>query len=66
MANKTEYLPASVKTKIYKTGQTRGADDDVIYQNRPSIGGKMERIIELLSGKYSGFISKKNTVNEIV
>ena len=21
-------------TKIYKTGQTRGADDDVIYQNR--------------------------------
>lgn len=34
MANKTEYLPASVKTKIYKTGQTRGADDDVIYQNR--------------------------------
>lgn len=23
-----------VDTKIYKTGQTRGADDDVIYQNR--------------------------------
>lgn len=34
MAKKTAYLPASVKTKIYKTGQTRGADDDVIYQNR--------------------------------
>ena len=27
-------LPKEVKTKIYKTGQTRGADDDVIYQNR--------------------------------
>lgn len=29
-------LPSKVKTKIYKTGQTRGADDDVIYQNRVS------------------------------
>lgn len=27
-------LPKVVKTKIYKTGQTRGADDDVIFQNR--------------------------------
>lgn len=27
-------LPALIETKIYKTGQTRGADDDVIYQNR--------------------------------
>ena len=27
-------LPESIKKKIYKTGQTRGADDDVIYQNR--------------------------------
>ncbi len=27
-------LPNSVRQKIYKTGQTRGADDDVIYQNR--------------------------------
>ena len=24
--------PKLVQTKIYKTGQTRGADDDVIYQ----------------------------------
>lgn len=30
----TSYLPPSVKTKIYKTGQTRGANDDVIFQNR--------------------------------
>lgn len=28
--------PKAVKTKIYKTGQTRGADDDVIFQNRVS------------------------------
>lgn len=27
-------IPKAVITKIYKTGQTRGADDDVIYQNR--------------------------------
>jgi len=29
-------LPVFLKTKIYKTGQTRGADDDVIFQNRVS------------------------------
>ena len=27
-------LPKSISRKIYKTGQTRGADDDVIFQNR--------------------------------
>lgn len=27
-------LPQLIHRKIYKTGQTRGADDDVIYQNR--------------------------------
>lgn len=27
-------LPKQIKDKIYKTGQTRGADDDVIFQNR--------------------------------
>ncbi|MEY4659851.1 MAG: hypothetical protein RJB36_1617 [Bacteroidota bacterium] len=31
MANR---LPRLLQRKIYKTGQTRGADDDVIYQNR--------------------------------
>lgn len=29
-------LPTLLERKIYKTGQTRGADDDVIYQNRVS------------------------------
>jgi hypothetical protein len=29
-------LPILLSRKIYKTGQTRGADDDVIYQNRVS------------------------------
>ena len=29
-------LPALLDRKIYKTGQTRGADDDVIFQNRVS------------------------------
>lgn len=29
-------LPELLDRKIYKTGQTRGADDDVIYQNRVS------------------------------
>ena len=27
-------LPSLLKRKLYKTGQTRGADDDVIFQNR--------------------------------
>lgn len=34
MKKKRVSLPHDIKTKIYKTGQTRGADDDVIYQNR--------------------------------
>ncbi len=34
MKQKISYIPKSVRTKIYKTGQTRGADDDVIFQNR--------------------------------
>jgi len=29
-------LPTLLERKLYKTGQTRGADDDVIYQNRVS------------------------------
>ncbi len=29
-------LPALLDRKLYKTGQTRGADDDVIFQNRVS------------------------------
>jgi hypothetical protein len=29
-------LPQLLDRKIYKTGQTRGADDDEIYQNRVS------------------------------
>ena len=32
-------LPKLIKDKIYKTGQTRGADDDVIYQNRVGRNG---------------------------
>ena len=32
----TPNLPPLLKSKIYKTGQTRGADDDVIFQNRVS------------------------------
>lgn len=31
---KNNQIPHAVATKIYKTGQTRGADDDVIFQNR--------------------------------
>lgn len=34
MANKLPKLPALLERKISKTGQTRGAVDDVIYQNR--------------------------------
>lgn len=34
MATRLPRLPQLLDRKIYKTGQTRGADDDVIYQNR--------------------------------
>lgn len=34
MSKRAPKLPKLLKSKIYKTGQTRGADDDVIYQNR--------------------------------
>ncbi len=34
MAARLSKLPQLLDRKIYKTGQTRGADDDVIYQNR--------------------------------
>lgn len=34
MAKRSPQLPSLLQRKIYKTGQTRGADDDVIYQNR--------------------------------
>ncbi len=34
MAPRLPNLPKLLDRKIYKTGQTRGADDDVIYQNR--------------------------------
>jgi len=36
MKNRTPNLPTLLARKIYKTGQTRGADDDVIFQNRVS------------------------------
>ncbi len=32
--NSSGKLPKLLERKIYKTGQTRGADDDVIFQNR--------------------------------
>ena len=35
----TNIIPKPVQTKIYKTGQTRGADDDVIYQNPGGFAG---------------------------
>lgn len=35
-AQRLPKLPQLLDRKIYKTGQTRGADDDVIYQNRVS------------------------------
>jgi hypothetical protein len=33
-SSKLPSLPHLLKSKFYKTGQTRGADDDVIFQNR--------------------------------
>ena len=38
MAKKSNlpHIPTLLERKLYKTGQTRGADDDEIYQNRVS------------------------------
>ena len=34
MRTRIPKLPRKLESKIYKSGQTRGADDDDIYQNR--------------------------------
>ena len=34
MATRLPKIPQLLARKIYKTGQTRGADDDEIFQNR--------------------------------
>jgi hypothetical protein len=39
MEQRLPKLPALMQRKIYKTGQTRGADDDVIFQNRVNRNG---------------------------
>ncbi len=36
--------PKPVSVKMYKTGQTRGADDDVIFQNRVSRSSTLVRL----------------------
>lgn len=41
-------LPQLLDRKIYKTGQTRGADDDVIFQNR--VGRNSTVLIRLFTG----------------
>ncbi|OXA78420.1 BstXI restriction endonuclease [Flavobacterium aquidurense] len=39
MAKRLPKLPPLLQSKIYKTGQTRSANDDVIYQNRANRNG---------------------------
>lgn len=39
MAKRLPKLPRLLQSKIYKTGQTRSANDDVIYQNRANRNG---------------------------
>ncbi len=39
IAKSIPHLPKSIKDKIYKTGQTRGADNDEVYQNRVGRNG---------------------------
>lgn len=64
--SQSQVLTKAVRTKLYKTGQTRGADDDVIFQNRvlrnstvliPYRDYKQCMIAPTLKGKYeNGFI----------
>ena len=50
MAKKLPKLPQLLGRKIYKTGQTRGADDDLIYQNR--VGRNSTVLIPFSSWEY--------------
>ena len=55
-------LPKLIKDKIYKTGQTRGADDDVIYQNR--VGRNSTVLIPYSMWERCRMQSEKNAVYE--
>lgn len=52
MSAKIAKLPQLLSRKIYKTGQTRGADDDVIYQNRVARNSTVLIPYELWSDKF--------------
>lgn len=47
-------LPQLLARKLYKTGQTRGADDDVIYQNRVSRNSTVLIPFQYIEESFSG------------
>lgn len=56
-------LPILLSRKIYKTGQTRGADDDVIYQNRVSRNSTVLIPFELIISAHNRYVLRKNYDN---
>ena len=56
-------LPHLLSRKIYKTGQTRGADDDVIYQNRVSRNSTVLIPFELILSEGNRDVLRKDYDN---
>lgn len=56
-------LPLLLSRKIYKTGQTRGADDDVIYQNRVSRNSTVLIPFELILSEGNRDVLRKDYDN---
>lgn len=52
-------LPLLLSRKIYKTGQTRGADDDVIYQNRVSRNSTVLIPFELIVPEVNRYLIRR-------
>ncbi len=52
-------IPLLLSRKIYKTGQTRGADDDVIYQNRVSRNSTVLIPFELIAPEVNRYLIRR-------
>lgn len=57
-------LPKALKSKIYKTGQTRGADDDQIFQNR--VGRNSNVLIPLNIWQNFSKLQEKKFENDFI
>ncbi|WP_368570581.1 BstXI family restriction endonuclease [Acinetobacter baumannii] len=59
-------IPSLLNRKIYKTGQTRGADDDVIYQNRVLRNSTVLIPFEIIKNEENSWILNKEYENGFI